>query len=142
MLSTRSPYDQSGVTCVIVVCLAGRRPFHSLNTGRLSLNGSSGYASLPMKESILLIHTCTFSNQASKCRTQASLGTACSWAQTPGVDSEFRSYHSCASNMLTLQDVKKKTYHTLQDSYYDYRARLLPNKINYFVPNGRYRALP
>lgn len=142
MLSTRSPYGQSGVTCVIAVCLAGRRPFHSLNTGRFFLNGSSGYASLPMKESILSIHTCTFSNQASKCRSQASLGTGCSWAQTSGVDSEFRLYDSCASNMLTLQDLKKKTYHTLWGSYYDYSARLLPNKINYFVPSGLYRALP
>lgn len=29
MLSTGSPCDQSGVTCVSVACLAGRRPFHN-----------------------------------------------------------------------------------------------------------------
>ena len=55
MLSTGSLCDQSGVACATAACQAGRRPFHSLGTGRSSLNGSSGYASSPKEETILLL---------------------------------------------------------------------------------------
>lgn len=52
MLSTGSPYGLSGVTCANAVCLDGRKPSHSLDTGKSSPNGSSGCASSPEGQNI------------------------------------------------------------------------------------------